>query len=75
MTGERKSWHRDGIPLWGWAAIGVIRLGSLVMALLPVLVLAGGIWWWTHGGAKKAPKFVQQAVERVQKWASGVFGK
>ena len=75
MTGERKSWHRDGIPLWGWFAIAALRLGSLVMTLLPVLLIVAGVWWWTHGGAKQAPKFVQQAVERVQKWADSVLGK
>ena len=75
MTNERKSWHRDGIPAWGWIAITVMRLFSLVMALLPVLLLVAGVWWWNHGGAKRAPKVVQQAVTTVRSWVNAVLGK
>ena len=75
MTDGRKSWHRDGIPAWGWFAIIVMRLFSLVVALLPVLLLVAGVWWWNHGGAKRAPKVVQQAVAKVQSWVGAALGK
>jgi hypothetical protein len=75
MERARRPWHRDGIPAWGWAAIVVMRLASLVAVLLPVALLAGGIWWWTHGGAQQAPRLARQAVHQVQAWADSLRGR
>lgn len=75
MSDGRKSWHRDGMPLWGWFALFFARLLSLLMTFLPLLLLAAGIWWWNHGGAERAPRFVQKAVQVAQGWVDAVIGK
>lgn len=62
---------RDGIPAWGWVALVVARLWALV----PLVLLALGFWWWTHGGARQAPKLLRQAVQHVRAAADSTFGR
>ena len=62
MEPPHRTAHREDIPSWGWVALGLMRL----WALLPLAVLVAGIWWWTHGGARQAPRLLKQAVQHVR---------
>ena len=62
--------HRD-VPAWGWALIVLARLWALV----PLVLLVAGIWWWTHGGDRQAPKWLRQAVQHARAAADSAFGK
>ncbi len=75
MRHLRRPWHRDGIPAWGWAVIVVMRVVSLLWGLVPMALLVAGIWWWTHGGARRAPRLAKQAVQQVRAAADSLFGK
>lgn len=59
---EREPAFRDGIPAWGWAALVVAR----VWALLPLILLAIGIWWWASGGSEQAPRILKRAVQHAR---------
>lgn len=71
MTKEREPAFRDGIPAWGWTALVLARLGALV----PLVLLAVGIWWWTHGGARQAPRLFRQGVQHARAFVDSTFGK
>lgn len=75
MDPARRLWHRDGIPAWGWVAIVVMRVAALLWALVPLALLVAGIWWWTHGGARRAPLLLKQAVHQMRAAADSLFGK
>ena len=71
MTLERRPVHRDGIPVWGWLALGALRVASLV----PLLLVVAGVWWWWHGGAHEAPRLARRALHWVTTAADSVFGR
>lgn len=75
MTRPHRSWHRDGIPAWGWLALVVMRVVSLAWALVPLALLAGGLWWWTHSGARHAPELARSAARHARAAADSVFGR
>jgi hypothetical protein len=70
MANEREPAFRD-VPTWAWAAIVLARLWALV----PLLLLAGGIWWWTHGGSRQAPRWFRHAVQHARTAADSTFGR
>jgi hypothetical protein len=47
-TPARRPWHRDSLPVWAWAFLGVARFVALVLAMLPFALIAATWWWWTH---------------------------
>ena len=75
MSRPRQPWHRDEIPAWGWLALGVMRVVSLAWMLVPLALLAAGLWWWTHGGSHRAPKLAKRAVEHARAAADSLFGR
>ncbi len=75
MEPARRLWHRDGIPAWGWVAIIVLRVVSLLWALVPLALLVAGIWWWTHGGARRAPQLAKRAVLHVRAATDSLIGR
>jgi hypothetical protein len=71
MTNERGPAFRDGIPPWGWLALVLAR----IWALVPLLLLAAGIWWWTRGGSQQAPRWVRHAVQHARATADSTLGR
>lgn len=59
------------IPAWGWALIIVARL----WALLPLVLVIVGLWWWTSGGSEQAPKWLRKAGQHARAAADSAFGK
>ena len=70
MQPPRPTAHRD-IPAWGWVAIALVRL----WALAPLILLAAGIWWWTHGGSAHAPKWMHRAIQHARTTADSALGR
>mgnify|MGYP001249901953 CR=1 FL=1 len=68
---EPRHGHRDGIPVWGWLALGVFRVASLV----PLLLLVAGLWWWLHGGAHEAPQLARRASQWAAATADSLFSR
>jgi hypothetical protein len=66
----RPTAHRE-VPAWAW----VVLLLARVWALLPLLLLAAGIWWWTHGGSKQAPRWLREAVQHARTRADSTLGR
>jgi hypothetical protein len=75
MERPRSPWHRDGLPAWGWAGLILLRIVTLAWTLLPAALLAAGIWWWTHGGSREAPRLLRSAVQHVKAMADSAFGR
>ena len=59
---ERGPSFQDGIPAWGWVALVLAR----VWALLPLILLAIGIWWWASGGSEQAPRLLRKAAQHAR---------
>ncbi len=75
MERPQRPWHRDGLPAWGWVGLVVLRIVSLAWVLLPAAILAAGLWWWTHGGSRQAPRLARQAVQHAKAMVDSAFGK
>jgi len=71
MERPRKAGQSDDVPAWGWLALGALRL----WALLPLALLVAGLWWWTHGGARQAPRLLRQAAQHARAFADSVLGR
>lgn len=68
---ERRPWFRGGLPWWAWTFLIFTRLAML----LPLVLLVAGLWWWSHGGAREAPKLVKRAAQHVHAWSDSLFGR
>lgn len=75
MKQQSKPWHRDGIPAWGWVALVLLRLASLLAALVPLALVAALLWWWTHGGRHAAPGMAKRAGEQARATADSLLGR
>lgn len=71
MSERPNSWHRDGLPWWGWVAMGVMRAWAVVTALLPLasFLFAGWVWLhWRDPEVVAAVKFVRGLVHALSAW-------
>lgn len=75
MKPPRQPWHRDGLPPWAWVALAVMRIASFAWVLLPLALLAAGLWWWTHGGADRAPHLARRAAQHARATADSLLGR
>ena len=73
MDRDRQGPHRDDVPAWGWVGLLAARVTSLVVAAVPVALLVWAVWWWTHGGAQRAPGLVRQTAANVQAWIDSAW--
>lgn len=67
----RKPWFREGMPWWAWAFL----VASRVAAIVPLVLVALFLWWWTHGGAERAPGMARHAAARTSAWVDSIFGR
>lgn len=71
MSERPNSWHRDGLPWWGWVAMGVMRAWAVVTALVPLafFLFAGWVWLhWRDPEVVAAVKFVRGLVHELFAW-------
>lgn len=66
-----KPWFQDGMPWWAWAFLLLTRLAML----LPMVLLAAGLWWWSHGGARQAPGLIKRAAQHMHALSDSLFGR